>query len=390
MGAAIMSGLASLYFTTAGQHPEAAFETWRRLMAPLFDVKPFSRVGEHPGGSVIAYLLGDLMVNRTHFTAQHVTRDRKRADSTPDHIQFQLWRTGGYIGTIAQQAIFSTPGSVVLSDRRLTFDTRSSASDTLGFVIPRDVFTGFKVDAAGFRFDPVRNRLLSARITTLYRRLPHVAPAEVPALRAELVAFLRRILDPSRASDVLEGPELDTGILPLAERCIRTGLADPNLSPEGLAASLQVSRATLYRLFAASGGVRHHIHETRLLAIRDALADPLETRTITRVATDHGIVDMPHFSRSFRARFDMTPRSWRAHHLARSVGIGQHAPEPFWQWYNGLGTSGAAQAACTVADAHAQKTALRRVKTFRFETHGQDFRTSAQPQRLPSRYPPPP
>ncbi|MGU3421798.1 hypothetical protein [Methylobacterium sp. D54C] len=83
-----------------------------------------------------AYLLGDLLANRTYFTGQHVTRDRKRVDATPDHIFFQLWRSGGYTGQIEGRSITVGAGTVALSDRRRTLDVRFAPSDTIGLVVP--------------------------------------------------------------------------------------------------------------------------------------------------------------------------------------------------------------------------------------------------------------
>ena len=62
-------------------------------------------------------------------------------------------------------------------------------------------------------FDAARNRLLAARISDIYRRLPTTRADEAPALADEFVAFLHRLLDASQAPDVLDGRELDGGLM---------------------------------------------------------------------------------------------------------------------------------------------------------------------------------
>lgn len=306
-------------------------------MSPMYAIKPRSRAGRQPGGRTHAYLLGDILANRTAFTTQHVSRDRRRVETTPDHILITLWRTGGYTGEIKGQPITYGGGTVVLSDRRRTLEGTFIPADTMGLVVPRSLFAGLDLETKAPRFDPARNRLLSARIALLYRQLPHTAPSAVPGLRAELVAFLRRILDSSQAADVLEGRELDHGLFAVAARIIEANLGHPDLTAETLAAAVGISRATLYRLFAPVGGVMHFIIEQRLLAIRDALMDPMETRSLTRLAADHGIASLSHLSRSFRTRFDVTPRAWRAQHTARVRAQGSDTHEPFWRWFHNLG-----------------------------------------------------
>ncbi len=89
-------------------------------------------------------------------------------------------------------------------------------------------------------------------------------------------------------------------------------MADPNLTPNEIASDLQVSRATLYRLFAPGGGVMAYVQEQRLLAFCAALADPLEERALGRLSAEHGFSTPAYLSRSFRARFGVSPREWRS------------------------------------------------------------------------------
>ncbi|WP_375453327.1 helix-turn-helix domain-containing protein [uncultured Methylobacterium sp.] len=303
----------------------------------MYNVTPIDQTDSTPGGGTVAYRLGDILANRTVFSAQHVRRDRKLVETTPDHFVFQLWRTGGYRGEIAGQPASYGAGTVALANRRRVLDGYIASADTTGLVIPRSLLAGIDIDALGICLDPVRNRLLAARITALYRRLPRTSVSEVPALTAELLAFLRRLLDRSPAADVLHGAELDAGLFALAERVVLADLGAPGLSPQRIADALRVSRATLYRVFAPLGGVMHYVQEQRLLTVRDALTDPLEARTLTRLAAAHGFGSLSLLSRNFRARFGTSPRTWREHHRTHAEVARQRAPEPVWTWWNGLG-----------------------------------------------------
>ncbi len=58
---------------------------------------------------------------------------------------------------------------------------------------------------------------MAVRISDIYHRLPTIRVDAASALAGDFVAFLHRLLDPSQASDVLEGRELDGGLRALAD-----------------------------------------------------------------------------------------------------------------------------------------------------------------------------
>ncbi len=326
-----------LRYSTAGQPRDQAVETWRALMRLMYGIEPAARdaQGRAPGGGIAVHRVGMLLANRTVWHGQHVARDRRLADPTPDHIAFQFCRSGSYHGDIAGSTASLLPGTVVVANRRRMLAGRLAA-DTIGLVVPRHLVAGLDTDALAIRFDPARNRLLGARLELLHRTLPRARPADVPALEAELIGFVRHLLDPSRAVDVLEGPALDAGQFARAERLVLARLDDRDLAPEDIAAALGISRATLYRLFAPLGGVMAYVQEQRFLALRDALADPLERRSLTRLAGAHGIGSSAHLSRGFRARYGAAPRDWAAARRAEAVARQGEVLGPARTWWRGF------------------------------------------------------
>ena len=329
--------LPRLHYSTSGLPADIAIENWRDLMAPMYHVEPADRAGVEPSGTLTAYLLGNIIGNRTVFSPQHMTRDKRRISRTPDHLVLQLWRSGGYRGEVnGKKAIFNS-GQVLLADRRRSVDARFTRSDTIGFVIPRGLLERARSDDLPLSFDPVRNRLAAARITALYRRLPSLEPSDAQVTEAELMGFLRRLLDPSQAADVLEGAELDSGLIELARRTVDIHFASPRLSPEALAGILQVSRATLYRACSPIGGITAYIGEQRLLAARTALEDPLEMRTITQIAAACGFSSVSFFSRRFGVRFGLSPRECRAEALRHAMKGASSATGTIKRWFHRIG-----------------------------------------------------
>ncbi|MEU5593368.1 helix-turn-helix domain-containing protein [Streptomyces sp. NPDC020298] len=122
---------------------------------------------------------------------------------------------------------------------------------------------------------------------------------------------------PPPASRVRRG----TGELPRGSHRIVTRpgagtqrLADPGLSPEGIAAAHRISRRYLYKLLAEQGHtVSGWIREQRLARCRRDLADPaLDHLPVGAIGGRWGFADPAHFSHAFKAAYGLSPREARA------------------------------------------------------------------------------
>jgi AraC-like DNA-binding protein len=89
--------------------------------------------------------------------------------------------------------------------------------------------------------------------------------------------------------------------------------ADHKLSPAIVASSNAVSTRHLHNLFQHSGTtVTKWIWERRLKAAREDILNPtMADKSITEIAYSRGFNDSAHFSRAFKARFEMAPSKMR-------------------------------------------------------------------------------
>lgn len=101
-----------------------------------------------------------------------------------------------------------------------------------------------------------------------------------------------------------------------ARRFIEQHLSDPELGPQKIAQSLNVSSRYLRMIFAAENdSVSAYILRRRLEEVAHQLADTRwRGRSIGEMAFYWGFNSAPHFSRSFRERFGLSPREYRARH----------------------------------------------------------------------------
>jgi AraC-like DNA-binding protein len=92
---------------------------------------------------------------------------------------------------------------------------------------------------------------------------------------------------------------------------IEMNISEPGLSAEHLAKAFHMSRATVYRLFEAEGGVTNFIIARRLERSILMLTSQDKPRYVGEIAFGLGFASEAHFSRKFRQRFGMSPREAR-------------------------------------------------------------------------------
>lgn len=329
--------LPAFRFNTSGMPGDEAFEAWRQIMARMFHIDRARVVQTGPRGGVSASLVGDLLANRSVFNAQTLTRDRHRIEATPDHLVLQLYLSGGFAGEIGGEPIRVARGQIAVCDLRRPLAVEAMTSNTIGLSVPRALLHGIDLDSHPARLEPARERLLAARLTALHRRLPKLAAAEMPGVTTELVDVLRHLFDRSATADVFKARAFDADRLSRIEARVAELMALPDLSPATLAERLSMSRATLYRLLSPSGGVMEYVWTMRLEAVRSALDQPAEPRTLARLAFDHGFKSAAHLSRSFRAHFGIAPRDWRARASATFHEDWQAGSARLNGWWRALG-----------------------------------------------------
>jgi AraC-like DNA-binding protein len=154
--------------------------------------------------------------------------------------------------------------------------------------------------------------VLARWLADLNARADELTPADIPVLVSVTTDLLASLLG--------RGTDGDHSLQVQIHDFIRRHLADPSLSPSGIAAAHQISVRRLYQLFAEEDLTpAAWIRQSRLERCRRDLADAnLRTRSIFTIASQWGFVDPAHFSRLFHAAYGTTPREYRHHALQDS------------------------------------------------------------------------
>ncbi len=114
-----------------------------------------------------------------------------------------------------------------------------------------------------------------------------------------------------------------------ARRFIEQHLRDPELGAQKIARALNVSARYLRWIFAAEKeSVSAYILRRRLEEVAHQLTDARwRGRSIGEIAFEWGFNSAPHFSRSFRGRFGLSPREYRARHHGPGGQMGRSQPQ---------------------------------------------------------------
>ena len=310
-GLAAVTALPRLHYVTSGLQPAEAFPLWSEVLSPLFEPRP-NGSNKTPVGSAAGLILGGTLIARVTLNSQDFVRDAGRCAATPHHLMFHLYLSGGFTGSITGQQTTIWPGQVALIDLAEAVETRASTSDTIALIVPRRLLNGHVVNSLRPKLDSIRNRLLAAHLSSLRANSLVLTRDEAARAEKDMLQTLNRLLDLSAPIPAEVERLSDASLMKLAEAAVQNQITSPDLSPDSLAAELKVSRATLYRLFTSHGGIMRYVQERRLFAMQSALSDPLEHRTLARLAADLGFRSDAHFSRSFKAQFGMTASAYRA------------------------------------------------------------------------------
>jgi AraC-like DNA-binding protein len=163
-------------------------------------------------------------------------------------------------------------------------------------------------------------RLIGAAMREFYAQADDLTVSEAEAAVAGIVA-----LTSVCARTRLGGDESDhlKSRRKTALDFIDAHIGNPVLGPDEIADAANLSRASLYRLLSAEGGIRAALSRRRLdEALRLMLEDHKDERSLKEIAKRCGFGGSRQFTRAFRARFGVPPLQYRA--LVRQQDLDWH------------------------------------------------------------------
>lgn len=174
--------------------------------------------------------------------------------------------------------------------------------------------------------DNIHVRLLSEFAQNMFRQNwedQTLSEQEEAHLEAALNNLIRNCVSSakfrSETKQQAHAPSSAKEIYQLATQFVERHISDSSLRTSLIAKKLGVCEHHVQKSFARFGTTpTAYIHDRRLRAARDRLLDPTFDGTMTDLAYDLGFSDSAHFSRRFKARFNVTPSHYQSTNLVNA------------------------------------------------------------------------
>ncbi|MCA0276862.1 MAG: helix-turn-helix domain-containing protein [Proteobacteria bacterium] len=310
--------------------PELRTDYWRDVTRPLFDTRPIAG-SPQPAleGAFTTRMIGPMLVGRARFNAQAYVRDRRIVSHSglEDFYLIQLFTAGTAAADCEGTRLSISAGDVYAFDMGRTFNTSASAGSTLSVVLHRErldrLAGGRSLHGTLFKSGQPLTRLLADFIVGLNDVAPEIQETGT-TLEDAAVALLAASLHHAPSDTALQDPSLAPVLRRRVLDFIDANLTRQELDPAMLMRHFRVSRAHLYRMFEADGGVARVIRERRLDAAYRMLVRP-SPPSVTQLAHDLGFSGSGQLQRAFSARFGVTPSDIRRERRSLIVEDGRLA-----------------------------------------------------------------
>ncbi|WP_414449338.1 helix-turn-helix domain-containing protein [Burkholderia sp. 22PA0099] len=286
----------------------------------MLDV-PISRAQMADGfhGSIDMYRSGDLRF--TDCLTDPVLQARSSARISTDTVRDYVFHivVEGHVETTTglypkRKSMQSTPGILAL-DLNQPMRMERSACRLLAFFLPRALLSSVLPEPESIHgsvigyHSPVA-RLIPSMLDNLCRNLPRMQAAEAhDAMRVCALLIAAAFGKQARLTGTarIAARAATFGAI---RRHIAANLHESDLSPESVQRASQLSRATLYRLFEAEGGLATYIRNCRLREAADQLRQ-FRHMAIIDIAFALGFSSASDFNHAFRRAYEMTPNDFR-------------------------------------------------------------------------------
>lgn len=295
--------------------PKHRPDAWQALFGKVHAITVADR--DTFDADLTSVALGGMLVHRMRAAPQSVERTPAmiRRDGV-DHFVLHLSTAPMQVSTQGRD-IAIPHGAISVNDTARSFARAAAADrDSVSLVLARDLVAAKLPDTNGLHGTVLHRgagALLIAHMRALAEGAPHIRRAGAAAAAAATADLFAACVLSTPDTVARARAPLEAAALIRAKSFIERNLGDVNLSPERVGLAINVSRATLFRLFAPLGGVARYIQDRRLTLVRRRLARRHRSETIARIGYEVGFSSDVHLSRAFRRKYGIAPTDIQPH-----------------------------------------------------------------------------
>ncbi|MDF1734484.1 MAG: helix-turn-helix domain-containing protein [Minwuia sp.] len=306
-------------FDVGGLVPQDQFGVWKESIAVIFDVDaPRNDWRDGFGARIHATMLGPMMLARCQTQAQIFTRGAGRISQDGlDHYMIQFYETGAQRVVSGSREIDHPASTMLVYDLAREMRATADTFSNLSLIIPRELLSERLIapDDQHMRHFTCQQPTVAILWDFLRGAMVHagnMSLSEAENLGVAALTLIAACLNAAHDENLSHEQVRNLARMTAVRRMIQTHLADPDLTPEWLAAEAGMSRTVLYRMFEPMGGIAGYIRETRLRrALQHLLSPQHQQRSLLEIALMHGYGSDTAFGRAFKKRFGITPRDVR-------------------------------------------------------------------------------
>lgn len=318
----------SLFSTARLDKAPEKVEMWRDSTRFIFDVHPNNPGHASPFFAEIeSFNFGSLVTSICKTVAS--SWQRSPADAAcngVDHFLIQFYLEGHCLFSDQERSALAKPGDILVLDATRKIHSKTSHLKNFTLWVPRTLLEPMISDPDALHgliiaAEEPRAVILRTYLMSLHKQASDMTLSQASSLIRPTMELLASTLDLNHQQFATLPETAIEGSLVSIKRYINQHLNQDNLTPDSIAKSLCISRATLYRVCAPLGGIQQYIRQQRLQKVLNDLIDShMQHLSITQIASLWGFNDASSFNRIFKREFGVSPSVVRnqKQHLTRN------------------------------------------------------------------------
>ena len=292
---------------------EHQFEVWKQAASPLFDVIPMRNTRSF-SCSAASYLVEHLTFTNTTFDKMQFTRTSRHLSSPgSDCIMLHYYCSGQVQGVLESGEPLQIASDIIsIQDLAHPYTCIGETANQFSVVIPRHAIAVHdqiykNYPTFSWPVNSPAGRVLAQAWLTIWQNLPNTSQTDAPAIAQGFIGLLNGLL-PTKGN-MAHRAQVELATVDAMKVYLQDNLHLSNIGVNMLCRLFHCSRATVYRLFKAEGGVHAYVRKQRLTRCYQELRQlpPSSRKTISEIASKLGFADAASFSRLFRKQYGMSP-----------------------------------------------------------------------------------